>query len=96
MNKLLLTVGCIADLSVPSLAGTHKIPKEDPTATITLPDAWEVDEIEDGIEAIGRRKGVILCRGDGRRHGRGSDDRRREVSRKQGVTVDEKSERQTL
>ena len=51
MNKLLLTVGCIAALSVPSLAGTHKIPKEDPIATITLPDGWEVDEIEDGIEA---------------------------------------------
>ena len=51
MNKQLLILGCIVAFAIPASAGTHKIPSEDPVAIMTLPDSWEVDEIEDGIEA---------------------------------------------
>ena len=48
-------------LSLAAFGGTHKVPKEDPVATITIPDEWKTEEIEDGIEATSNDGEVYLA-----------------------------------
>lgn len=61
MQKIVLTVALAVALLVPSFAGTHKLPEEKPLATITMPDAWKTEGIEDGIEATSDDGEVYLA-----------------------------------
>ncbi len=51
MKKLLLAA--IIAIAVPALAfaKTSKIPDDDTVAIVTIPDAWSINEIDNGVEA---------------------------------------------
>lgn len=52
MKKLLLTTALIiSSLAVSAVAGTHKLPKEEPAASITFPDSWTVEATDESINA---------------------------------------------
>jgi len=38
-------------LALPAFAGTHKIPKEEPLATIAFPSGWKVEDSDESIDA---------------------------------------------
>lgn len=40
----------VALLATNAWAGTLKIPKDEPVVSVTIPDSWEPEEIEDGIQ----------------------------------------------
>ena len=61
MHQLVLLAFVSAALSLSALAGTYKIPAEDPVTTVTLPDDWKTDEIDDGIEATSSDGEVYLA-----------------------------------
>lgn len=61
MLKFTLTFALAAALSLPAFAGTHKLPEEEPIATVTIPDSWKTDEIEDGVEATSDDGEVYLA-----------------------------------
>jgi hypothetical protein len=61
MHKIVLAFLLSAALALPGLAGTHKVPNEEPVATITIPDDWKTDEIEGGIEATSNDGEVYLA-----------------------------------
>ena len=41
---------CVA-LVTPALSATHKVPADDPIATIQIPDKWQSKELGEGVEA---------------------------------------------
>jgi hypothetical protein len=58
-----LFIATVVALSLPftALAKVHPIPDEDPIATITLPDNWDVDDLDDGIEVASPDDSVYLA-----------------------------------
>ena len=52
MKRTLLLALClgVALLANNASAGTFKIPKEKPVVSVTIPDSWEPEEIDDGIQ----------------------------------------------
>ena len=61
MQKFALWLTLTTALAVSAFAGTHKLPEEKPLATVTIPDSWKADDIEDGIEAISNDGEVYLA-----------------------------------
>ena len=60
MRKIALAVLLSVALSLPVFSGTHKVPSENPVATVTIPDDWKTDEISDRIEATSSDGEVYL------------------------------------
>lgn len=60
MRGFLLGAWLLAVLSAPALAGTHKVPDDDPIATINIPEKWKPHDRGDGLEAIAPDGGVSL------------------------------------
>lgn len=60
--KRLLLIGLMA-LALPAsaLAETFTMPDAKPAASITIPDTWETEEIEDGVEATSPDKLVYIA-----------------------------------
>lgn len=61
VQKIALIVLASAALALSALAGTHKVPSENPFATIAIPDEWKTDAIEGGIEATSDDGEVYLA-----------------------------------
>jgi hypothetical protein len=61
MQKLVLAVLLSLAFCLPGLAGTHKVPRDEPVATITIPDEWKTEEIDGGIEATSSDGEVYLA-----------------------------------
>ena len=61
MLKLVVAAAILATLSVSVFAGTHKVPSDEPVATVTIPDDWKTDEIDEGIEATSSDGEVYLA-----------------------------------
>ena len=61
MSKIALAVLLYAAVTLPLVAGTHKVPSEDPVATVTIPDEWKTDNVEGGIEATSNDGEVYLA-----------------------------------
>ncbi|MDQ6765830.1 MAG: histidine kinase [Verrucomicrobiota bacterium] len=61
MQKIALSLTLAAAFAIPGFAGTHKLPEDKPLATITIPDAWETDDIDAGIEATSDDGEVYLA-----------------------------------
>jgi hypothetical protein len=61
MKKLLLAA--IIAIAVPALAfaKTSKIPDDDTVAIVTIPDAWSINEIDNGVEATSPDSEVYLA-----------------------------------
>ena len=95
MRKLVLCGLILAALSVSVLAGTHKVPAEEPVATVTIPDDWKTEEIDDGIEATSSDGEVYLAieETDGDSIKQSLDEAVKYLSSK-GVTVNESSLKQ--
>lgn len=60
--KRLLLIGLMA-LALPAsaLAETFTMPDSKPAASITIPDTWETEEIDDGVEATSPDKLVYIA-----------------------------------
>lgn len=53
MTKILLLAASLAFfpvLATTAPAGTVKLPKEKPVVSVTIPDSWEPEETEDGVQ----------------------------------------------
>ncbi|SDR41039.1 hypothetical protein SAMN05444161_3634 [Rhizobiales bacterium GAS191] len=61
MRKLLLAVIFAAAMPALALAKTIKIPDDNTVAIITIPDAWTINEIDEGVEATSPDSGVYLA-----------------------------------
>lgn len=61
MHKPALTLVFLTAFAFSAVAGTHKLPEEETIATITIPDSWKTDEIDDGIEATSEDGEVYLA-----------------------------------
>jgi hypothetical protein len=61
MPKLVLAVLLSLTFCHPCLAGTHKVPTDEPVAVITIPDEWKTDTTEKGIEATSSDGEVYLA-----------------------------------
>lgn len=48
-------------LPTATFAKTYSVPKDDPLATVTIPDTWDVEETDDGAEATSPDEGVYLA-----------------------------------
>lgn len=95
MQKLALTFAFFAAFAVSGIAGTHKVPEEDPVATVTIPDSWKTDEVEDGIEVTSDDGEVYLAieETDGDSVKEGMEEAIKYLQSK-GVTVDSDSAKQ--
>jgi hypothetical protein len=54
MKTLLLSLATAAALILPAPAETYNLPEENPLAIITVPDVWDTDQTEEGIEATSK------------------------------------------
>ena len=61
MHQLALAAAVLCTLTLSGIAGSHKVPEEDPIATVTIPDSWKTDDIEDGIEVTSDDGEVYLA-----------------------------------
>ena len=50
MRKFILHAWLCAGLLASALAGTHKVPRDEPLAAIQIPDRWQTKEHEERIE----------------------------------------------
>lgn len=48
-------------LCAPAFAGTYKLPDKKPIVSITLPESWKTDEIDDGIESVSDDEEVYMA-----------------------------------
>lgn len=51
MKRLSICALLSCALVATAFAKTYKLPEDGPAVSITVPDSWETDEIEDGIES---------------------------------------------
>ncbi len=58
-----LIFAALLALALPAMAQakTYPIPDEDPIATVSLPDSWEVDDLDDGIEVTSKDELVYVA-----------------------------------
>lgn len=61
MLKAIFAAGMIFCASIaPGFAGNLAVPAKDPIATLSIPDSWEMEEIEWGYSATSPDKGVAF------------------------------------
>lgn len=60
MKQLILSVAVIAALTLTGAAKTYNLPEEETLATIEIPDSWETDQTDDGIETTSKDGGVYF------------------------------------
>jgi hypothetical protein len=96
MHRAILTLACGAALLSSALADTHKLPEEKPIASIAIPDAWETDEIDNGIEATSD-DGEVYLAVEKTEAGKVGDalDQAMKYLKSKGVTVTDSSMKQT-
>lgn len=61
MRKLVLSAAIVATFCLPVFAGTHKVPSNEPVATVTIPDEWKTNDFDGGIEATSSDGEVYLA-----------------------------------
>jgi hypothetical protein len=96
MKKLLLATAAALLLSTSAFAGEMKFPSDAPVASITTPDGWAAKETDTGMEVMSPDESIYLSADVA-----GAKDTETVVKdavvwlKEQGVTVDEKSAKQT-
>src|ERR1700720_770756 len=51
MQKFVVSVLLCAGSIAPAISATHKVPGDDPIATIAIPDKWQTKEVGEAVEA---------------------------------------------
>jgi hypothetical protein len=79
---------CVA-LVTPALSATHKVPADDPIATIQIPDKWQSKELGEGVEATSPDGGVsfLIMPVEGRKVAESMGEAMRYLRGKSGITV---------
>lgn len=96
MKKLSLALLFALALLTPSFAKTFKVPEEESFASITIPDDWKSKEIDSGVESQSADNEVYFAVET--TDAKGMDKSIEEAVKylhEQGVTVDEKSMKQS-
>jgi len=60
MKKLLTTLLLTAALALPALAGTHKLPKDEPIVSITFPAGWKVEPSDESLDATSKDEEIYI------------------------------------
>lgn len=61
MKKLLFPALLSLALCAPAFAGTYKLPDKKPVVSVTLPDSWKTDEIDNGVESVSDDEEVYMA-----------------------------------
>ena len=61
MKRFLLACAVVAIMGTPALAKSFAIPSENPVATVVLPDDWDADEIDTGVEVNSKDNEVYMA-----------------------------------
>ncbi len=61
MRSLLFAALFAVALPLATQAKTYPIPDDDAVATVTLPDSWDVDDLDDGIEVTSPDESVYVA-----------------------------------
>lgn len=60
MQKFVVSVLLCAGSIAPAISATHKVPGDDPIATIAIPDKWQTKEVGEAVEATSPDGAVFL------------------------------------
>src|SRR5271165_5160532 len=60
-NIAIVTAVAVMFCSFAATAKTFPIPADDPIATVTIPDAWEPETYEEGVEATSPDKAIYVA-----------------------------------
>jgi hypothetical protein len=61
MKRIILACAIAAIMSIPAFAKSFAIPSENPVATVVLPDDWNADEIDTGVEVTSKDDEVYMA-----------------------------------
>ncbi|GLS21117.1 hypothetical protein GCM10007874_41340 [Labrys miyagiensis] len=61
MKRIILACAIAAIMSTPAFAKSFAIPSENPVATVVLPDDWNADEIDTGVEVTSKDDEVYMA-----------------------------------
>ena len=61
MKRIILACAIAAIVSIPAFAKSFAIPSENPVATVVLPDDWNADEIDTGVEVTSKDDEVYMA-----------------------------------
>jgi hypothetical protein len=61
MKSLIFAALFALSLPFAAHAKTYPIPDEDPVATVTLPDSWDADDLDDGVEVTSPDEAVYVA-----------------------------------
>lgn len=61
MKALMFAALFALSLPLAAHAKTYPIPDDDPIATVTLPDSWDTDDLDDGVEATSKDETVYVA-----------------------------------
>jgi len=78
-----------AILITPAFSATHKVPADDPIATLEISDKWQTKELGEGIEATSPdgRVSVLIMPVEGRKVAESMGEAMRYLRGKSGITV---------
>jgi hypothetical protein len=78
-----------AILITPAFSATHKVPADDPIATIEISDKWQTKQLGEGIEATSPDGGVsfLIMPVEGRKVAESMSEAMRYLRGKNGITV---------
>ena len=61
MKRIILACAIAAIMGTPAFAKSFAIPSENPVATVVLPDDWNADEIDTGVEVTSKDDEVYMA-----------------------------------
>jgi opacity protein-like surface antigen len=96
MKNVVLGFSLLLALASSAFAATHNVPDENPVATVTAPDGWKAEDHDKGVELTSDDGEVyIAVEATGAKGVEKSMDEAMTYLKKKGVTVDEKSMKQS-
>jgi len=61
MRRILLAGAALAFIATPAFAKNSAIPAQNPVATVVLPDDWDADEIDNGVEVTSKDGEIYIA-----------------------------------
>ena len=61
MRRILLAGAALAFIATPAFAKNSAIPAQNPVATVVLPDDWDADEIDNGVEVTSKDDEIYMA-----------------------------------
>jgi hypothetical protein len=96
MKNLMLALAVCLALVSPAFAATHKVPEENPVATVNAPAGWKTENYDKGVELTSDDGEVYIAVEETDAKGvEKSMDEAMDYLKKKGVTVDGKSVKQS-